>query len=215
MDDAGMLGACHGTAVHDQWKPYWQDDTCAHALCKAHHRRELRFMAQQDQQSWAHDLAERLREITAAVEATPAPVMNWAPPALETFAKRSEAVGQAGFEAHPASRPPTEGEGKKRGRPTQPPPVNLLIRLRDFKAQILAFMTDFRLPFDNNQGERDIRMVQVKQKVSGGFRTLEGAQRFGRMRGYISTARKHAKNVFEAISDAFDGRPFIPSSEMQ
>jgi hypothetical protein len=95
------------------------------------------------------------------------------------------------------------------------PPGHMLIRLRDFKHPVLAFMSDCRIPFDHNQGERDVRMVQVKQKVSGGFRTLEGAKRFGRIRGYISTARKHAKNVFEAIKDALDGNPFIPSSEMQ
>ena len=93
--------------------------------------------------------------------------------------------------------------------------MNLLIRFRDFKSEVLVFMSDFRVPFDNNQGERDVRMVKVKQKVSGGFRTLEGAKRFGRIRGYISTARKHAKNVFGAIRDAFDGDPFIPSSETQ
>ena len=74
-------------------------------------------------------------------------------------------------------------------------------------------MYDFRVPFDNNQGERDIRMVKVTQQVSGGFRTRAGAKRGGRIRGYISTARKHAKNVFEAIRDAFDGNPFIPSPE--
>jgi len=111
------------------------------------------------------------------------------------------------FDANPTPRPTTEAEGKPRGRPKHSPPVNLLLRLRDFKGEVLAFMSDFRVPFDNNQGERDVRMVKVKQKVSGGFRTLEGAKRFGRIRGYISTARKQAKNVFEAIRDAFDGHP--------
>ena len=120
---------------------------------------------------------------------------------------------QEGCDANPLAPPATDGEGPKRGRRQQTPPRNLLIRLRDFKGQVLACMYDFRVPFDNNQGERDIRMVQGKQKVSGGFRTREGAKRFGRIRGSISTARKHAKNVFEAIRDAFDGTPFIPSPE--
>jgi transposase len=215
MEDAGILGAFRGTAVHDHWKPYFTYNACNHALCNAHHLRELRFIDQQYQQSWANDMAELLLEIKKAVEATPEPAMSLSPPEREAFAQRYDVVVQAGFEANAAPKVTPEGEGKKRGRPKQPPPVNLLIRLRDFKDQVLAFMFDFRIPFDNNQGERDIRMVKVKQKVSGGFRTLEGAKRFGRIRGYISTARKHAKNVFEAIRDAFDGSPFIPSSEMQ
>jgi len=213
MEEAGILGAFRGTAVHDHWKPYFTYDECDHALCNAHHLRELRFITKQYRQPWANDLAELLLEIKAAVEATPEPAMRLSSWELEAFEKRYDHVVQAGFAANPAPVPPLEGAVKKRGRPKQPPPVNLLIRLRDFKGQVLAFMSDFRVPFDNNQGERDIRMVKVKQKVSGGFRTLEGAKRFGRIRGYISTARKHAKNVFEAIREAFDGNPFIPSPE--
>src|SRR5713226_3526934 len=189
MEEAGILGAFRGTAVHDHWKPYFTYDKCAHALCNAHHLRELRFIDTQYQQAWANDMAELLLEIKAAVAATPEPAMRLSLSDLTAFEKRYDAVVQAGFEANLTPVPTTEGEGKKRGRPKHPPPVNLLIRLRDFKGEVLAFMSDFRVPFDNNQGERDIRMVKVKQKVSGGFRTLEGAKRFGRIRGYISTAR--------------------------
>jgi transposase len=215
MEDAGILGAFKGTAVHDHWKPYFKYEACTHALCNAHHLRELRFIDKQYQQPWAKAMAELLLAIKAAVAATPAPAMSLSPPELEGFAQRYDEVVPSGFDANPAPRPTTEGEGKPRGRPKQPPPVNWLIRLRDFKGEVLAFMSDFRVPFDNNQGERDVRMVKVKQKVSGGFRTLEGGKRFGRIRGYISTARKNAKNVFEAIRDAFDGNPFIPSSDIQ
>lgn len=215
MEAAGILGEFKGRAVHDHWKPYFKYDACHHALCNAHHLRELRFIENQYHQGWAKDMAELLLEMKAAVAATPEPAMSLSPPELETFEKRYDAVVQSGFEVNLAPAAAAAGEVKKRGRPKQPPAVNLLIRLRDFKSEVLAFMSDFRVPFDNNQGERDVRMVKVKQKVSGGFRTLEGAKRFGRIRGYISTARKQAKNVFEAIRDAFDGNPFIPSSEIQ
>src|SRR5712692_6445292 len=171
MEDAGILGAFTGTAVHDHWKPYFKYDTCTHALCNAHHLRELRFIDTQYQQPWAKDMAALLLEIKAAVEATPASAMSVSPSARETFEKRYDEVVQAGFGANPASLPNPAGGGNRRGRPKQPPPVNLLIRLRDFKGQVLAFMSDFRIPFDNNQGERDIRMVKVKQKVSGGVTT--------------------------------------------
>ena len=207
MDDAGILGAFSGTAVHDHWKPYFRYEGCGHALCNAHHLRELQFIDKQYQQPWANDMAEILLQIKAAVGETPAPALSLSPAQLEAFEQRYDEVVKAGIEANPLTAP----ERNQRGRPKQPPPLNLAMRLHDFKGQVLAFMYDFRVPFDNNQGERDIRMVKVKQKVSGGFRTLEGAKRFGRIRGYISTARKNAKNIFEAIREAFDGNPFIPS----
>jgi transposase len=209
MEAAGILGAFSGTAVHDHWMPYFRSTGCEHALCNAHHLRELQFIDKQYQQPWANDMADLLREMKAAVAKTPAPAVSLAPSQLEAFAQRYDEVVKAGIAANPRIVP----QMTKRGRPKQPPPLNLAMRLHDCKALVLAFMYDFRVPFDNNQGERDIRMVKVKQKVSGGFRTLEGAKRFGRIRGYLSTARKQAKNVFEAIRDAFDGTPFIPSPE--
>ena len=110
-------------------------------------------------------MVARLVESTAAVAATPAPAMCWSPPALLAFATRYDAVVQAGFAATPVPVLTTEGAEKKRGRPTQPPPVNLLRRRRDCQGQGLAFMSDFRGPFDNNQGERDIRMGKVKNSM--------------------------------------------------
>ena len=207
MEAAGILGAFRGTAVHDHWAPYFRYTACDHALCNAHHLRELQFIHKQYQQPWAKDMADLLCAVKTAVDKTPAPAVSLAPSQLEAFAQQYDEIVQAGIAANPRTVP----QGPQRGRPKQPPPLNLAMRLHDCKALVLAFMYDFRVPFDNNQGERDIRMVKVKQKVSGGFRTLEGAQRFGRIRGYLSTARKHAKNVFEAIQDALDGTPFIPS----
>ena len=113
-DDAGMLGAFRGTAVHAHWQPYGKYDACAQALCHAHHLRALRCIDQQYQQTWAHDMAELLLESKAAVEATPERAMSVSPPELEVFATRYDAVVQAGFEANPAPRPTTAGEVKKR-----------------------------------------------------------------------------------------------------
>ena len=128
---------------------------------------------------------------------------------IAEFERRYQAALHEGYRHNPRPPPPlpTVTGGKKRGRPAQTPPLNLLDRLRDFQAETLAFMHDFQVPFDNNPAERDVRMVKVKQKVSGGFRTVEGAQGFAQIRGYLSTARKQAVNVFTAIREAFTGRP--------
>ncbi len=153
-------------------------------------------------------MASLLLEIKDTVEKTQEEQLSTLK--MEAFENQYDEIVTEGFEANPRSPPKSqETSSKKRGRPKNIPPVNLLNRLRDFKPEVLAFMYDFRVPFDNNQAERDVRMIKVKQKVSGCFRTLEGAEQFGPVRGYISTARKNAKNVFEAIKEAFNGIPFI------
>ena len=212
MDDVGILNNFRGTAVHDHWKPYFKYEGCSHALCNAHHLRELQFMEKQYEQPWASDMSKLLFEIKKAVEESQYDQLSTKE--IEKFDQCYDEILEAGFAANPSIL--SDGDdvkAVKKGRPKRTPPVNFLIRLRDYKPQVLAFMYDFNVPFDNNQGERDVRMVKVKQKVSGCFRTIEGAKRFGRIRGYISTVRKNANNAFDAIRDAFDGRPFIASPQ--
>lgn len=207
-DEAGILGEFSGTAVHDHWKSYFGYKNCGHALRNAHHLRELRFIEKQYGQIWAGKMSGLLLDIKEEVEKLKPDRDGFGPERIENFERRYDEILRRGF----ADDPFTPPEKKKKGRPKRPPPLNLLIRLRDYRSETLAFMYDFRVPFDNNAAERDVRMMKVKQKVSGCFRTFEGAERFASVRGYISTARKNSKNIFEAIKDAFNGDPFIPDT---
>jgi transposase len=212
MDAAGILPKFTGRAVHDHWKSYFTYTDGPHALCNAHHLRELKFIHEQGQ-AWAETLATLLVEIKTAVDTAQADGQSALPAiTVVAFEQRYEEALKAGYQRNPRPPPSPLTGGKKRGRPAQTPPLNLLDRLRDFKSETLAFMYDFRVPFDNNLAERDVRMIKVKQKVSGGFRTPDGAQGFAQLRGYLSTARKNAMNVFAAIRDAFAGCPFIPTA---
>ena len=211
MDALGILPGFSGTAVHDHWKPYFHYG-CTHALCNAHHLRELTYVHEQYDQAWGQEMIELLLEAKAAVEASPIEALGKRPKQRKRIERRYDEILAQGFATNPAPVS-SAGDPKKRGRPKQSKPKNLLDRLRDYKTQVLAFLTDPLVPFDNNQGERDIRMTKVRQKVSGTFRSQQGAQSFCRIRGYLSTVRKNQGNVMQALASVFRAQPLIPWAE--
>lgn len=205
MDDAGILPKFSGVSVHDHWKPYFGYENCEHSLCNAHHLRELKFVHEQYQQKWAVKMGDLLIRIKRSVDETRKRSDSLDPPKIKEFEEQYDAIVEEGLKLNPAPQ-----KTRKRGRVKQTPPKNLLDRLKAYKLETLRFMHNFNIPFDNNQAERDVRMIKVKQKVSGCFRTFEGAEMFCGIRGYISTVRKNECKVIDAIQDAFEGKPFTP-----
>jgi transposase len=205
----GIMPLFEGIGVHDGWQSYFKFD-CSHALCNAHHLRELTGISEMDGQEWPNDMIDLLLEIKRTTEEKRS-IDSWLEPdEVERFEVGYDQIIKKGMLENPP--PKTTDQAKKRGRKKQTAAKNLLDRLSRYQREVLAFMYDPRVPFDNNLAERDIRMMKVQQKVSGTFRSRQGADSFCRIRGYISTARKNSVSVINAIQDAFEGRPYVPPS---
>jgi transposase len=212
LEAIGILPGYQGVSVHDGWTSYRHYRTCRHALCNAHHLRELTFVEEELQQAWAGKLKALLRDMRTAVELARA----YDATSLERtvrgdFIARYEALLGEGLAQNPL--PPPVGT-PRRGRRKQSPVRNLLDRLWTYQHEALRFLDDFAVPFDNNQAERDLRMVKVQQKVSGTFCSVTGADAFCRIRSVCSTWRKQGRSVLDALEAAFAGRALslhIPS----
>ncbi len=208
-DEIGILPIFSGVAVHDGWSSYRRYD-CAHGLCNAHHLRELRFIEERYEQDWAGKMAGLLLAIKQGVQETKdAGLVVLSASQRAAYRARYSAILLEGFAANPPTGPPPDGK-KRRGRKKQSKAKNLLDRLEREREAVLLFMENFRVPFDNNQAERDIRMMKVQQKISGCFRSGVGASYFCRIRGYLSTMRKQGHRMLYVLERVFSGDP-IPA----
>lgn len=200
IDEMGILPGYKGVICHDHWKPYFKYGT-SHALCNAHHLRELERAIEQDKQQWAQKMSDLLKKINKAVNDAGGCLD---PPLSENYRKLyRDLLKKAELECPAPEETPRK---EKRGKAPRSKARNLLERLRDFEDDVLRFMDEAKVPFSNNQAENDLRMTKVQQKISGCFRSFDGARIFCRIRSYLSTCRKQNITASEALRLLFEGK---------
>ena len=198
MDLMAILPRYKGILCHDHWKPYYRY-SCLHALCNAHHLRELTRAGEQDKQAWAFEMKQLLEKMNRVVNEAGGILSHEA--AEHWKIQYRELLANAEIECPPPEKP----DKPKRGRVKRSKARNLLERLIDFEEDVLRFMTNTNVPFTNNAAENAIRMTKVHQKISGCFRSLDGAEIFCRVRGYLSTCRKQGMSATQAMTLVFEG----------
>ena len=205
MEQCGVLPLFHGIAMHDCWASYWSYEDCQHAVCCAHLLRELTGIAENHpEQKWASAFIDLLLEMKKvkdkAVEVGKETLSYYH---YHKFDKRYDELIKQAREENPL---PVTTE-KKRGRKKKGKILALVDRLDNYKVSVCLFIHNFMVPFDNNQAERDLRMIKVKTKVSGCFRSEEGARDYLKIMSYIGTAHKQGHNAYDAIRKAISGCP--------
>lgn len=203
INDFDLLPKFRGTAVHDHWFPYFAFTQVMHGLCNAHHLRELTFIHEQEKEEWACEMKKLLLKGKKLVEGSFE--KGYLPEEIRAEIEKEYATIVLNGLIYHLNLPPLPRN--KRGKQKQRAGKNLLNRLADKRDNVLRFLYDFTVPFTNNLGEQDIRMMKVKQKISGCFRTVAGGMIFCRIRSYISTARKQGWQIWDALAEAVKGVP--------
>lgn len=195
-----MLAGVRGIIVHDFWRPYLTMLGVTHALCNAHHLRELKALIDIEHEPWARAMHRFLRQACHAANLARAQQRRLSPRFLAWLSARYDRILAQGFVFHESQPPLGAGLPTHRGRIRRRTGHNLLIRLRDHKEDTLRFLYDPTVPFTNNQAERDLRRMKVRQKISGGFRSETGARTFATLRTVLSTARKQDWNILATLT---------------
>ena len=190
-----------GVIVHDHFRPYYTLAGTSHALCNAHHLRELKALMEIEKEPWAEKMFRLLLLANKVVHrAKEAGARSLCERNKRRILTLYDAIVTKGWVYHESLPPLARPQEGKRGKQAHRPGFNLLRRLRDFKYDVLRFLENFAVPFTNNQAEQDIRMMKVKMKISGGFRTMAGAETFAALRSILSTARKHGWNILKTLA---------------
>lgn len=197
-----LLPRYKGVAVHDGWPSYYHFNM-RHALCNAHHLRELEFVVDSTAQSWAKRMMSLLVKMSQAVDASPDGVLSKHDAAA--WRRRYRRLLRQGYEANP-ERLTDAARKDARGGIKQSLARNLLKRLDEHASDVLRFMTEAAVPFTNNLAERDLRMPKLEQKVSGCYRSMAGAEAYCRIRSYLGTLQKQSRDLMQALTMLFAGR---------
>jgi len=210
INDIAILPKIKGTAQHDHWKPYYSFSDCTHAECDGHNLRYLKDIAENYHQDWATEMAGLLIGANRRVEELKlGGALEISQEEFTLWLQRYHKIIKAGILEDAEKSPKVLN---RRGEPKKSKALQLLIKLQTYDIETLAFMADFEIDFTNNLAERDLRMQKLRQKISGCFRSDNGAKGFSRIRSYISTARKNGISAMEAIIQAVKGNPFVPES---
>lgn len=208
MDDMEILPKYEGIVVHDHWSSYNHYTTCKHSYCNAHILRELNGISENENRQWSKDMHTLLKKMNQTVNiAKQKGKTALSENQIAHLTQCYEAICKSADVYYP---PPNQKAIKTRGRLKKEKGKNLLDRLVKYQEQSLRFLSDFRVPFTNNQAERDLRMIKVKQKISGCFASFRGAEYFARIRGYISTLKKNNMPVLQGLKDALNGKAYVP-----